>query len=499
MGISDTLSIARTGLQAHQSALQTVARNVANASDPSYSRQRAVFSPIGSVLLPGGVAQGGGTRIVDIERTVDQALQDQLARERSRLAFSTTEEAGLSRVEDILQPLGGGSLADATNAFFRSLGDLATDPSSATARTATVQSAEALASQIGSADLRFEQLETDLNESVTRTVAEINSIAEEIVGLNVEIRSREFVSESSSELRDRRDALLEELGEKIDFTSFERPDGALSIFVAGGFLLIDADARAELQTSTAQPTALADPSFVNVFQVLNGNVAGPITSRITGGELGALLSLRDDGIQTLRQQLDRFAFSLADRINTVHAAGRGVVDASSRNLFVDRALATLGAPPGTALSSVAGAAQRIGINPDLLANAQHLAAGTPAAGAAAVGDNRNALALAAVQTQSAAVFEIGDPAGGPATGTSQTLTAFLAGVTGSLGADLRQVRQRVQTAELLVDELQRRRSSVSGVSLDEEVANLIRFQRGFEANARVLTTIDQLLQSLLSI
>ena len=499
MGINDTLGIARTGIQSHQSAIQTVARNIANQSTPGYARQRAVFSPIASVLLPGGVAQGGGSQIIEVDRVVDQAVQDQLQRERARLAFAEVQESGLSRAEDILQSLEGASLSDATNSLFRSLNDLAADPGSPTAREAVVQSAQALTSQIQSVDLRISQLETDLNESISRTVTEVNSISREIVELNGQIRDREFISQSSSELRDRRDQLLEELGQKIDFTSFERADGTVTVFVAGGFLLTDGLARAELTTSTLQPTPLAQPNFVNVFQNLNGSIAGPITSRVTGGELGALISLRDDTVQELRQQVDRFAFSLADRVNTVHAAGRGLVDDSSRNLFVDRTAATLGAPPGAALSSVLGAAQRIGINPDILANGLHLAAGTPAAGAASSGDNTNALALASLQSQSAAVFDIGDPPGGPASGASQTLTGFLAGLTGALGADLRAARSTVSTQELVVRELESRRDATSGVSVDEEISNLVRYQRGFEANARVLSTVDELLGLLLQI
>jgi flagellar hook-associated protein 1 len=499
MSLFDSLNIARTGLLTQQRAIQTTGRNIANVNTPGYARQRPIFAPIPAVFGGDGLPRGGGVELVEIERVVDLNLEAQLQREQSRLSFDTSLEGGLARIEGTLDELSDAGLSTRLDSFFKALSDVANDPADLTTREAFIQNADSLASQIRATDLRFEQLETDLNTQLGRTAQEINEIAAEVASLNQRIREQEFGTAGTSELRDRRTFLLNELGQKVDFTTFEREDGTAAVFVGGGFVLVDGETSARLEVDTAQPTPLADPTFFNLFHVIGGTRSGPITSRISGGELGATLELRDDRVQFYRQQVDRLAFTLASRVNTVHAAGRGLVDASSRNLFVDRLTAVAGTPPGTALASVQGAASRIAVNADLLLDGRNLAAGTPTAGPALPGDNRNALALASIQTQASAFFDIGDPAAGPATGAVQTLNQFVASTASALGAELAGVRSSIASGDLAVAELSSRREALSGVSIDEEVTQLVRFQRGFEASARLLSTVDELLDRLLSI
>ena len=499
MSLFDSLNISRTGLLTQQRALQTTGRNIANVNTPGYARQRPIFAPIPAVFGGDGLPRGGGVELVEIERVVDLNLESQLQREQSRLSFDTTLEAGLSRIEGALDEIDGAGLANRLDAFFKAINDVANDPSDLTTRETAVQRADELVSLLRSTDLRLEQLESDLNGQLERTAGEINEIAAEVGQLNQRIREQEFGAAGTSELRDRRTFLLAQLGEKIDFTTFEREDGTAAVFIGGGFVLVDGETSARLEVDTTQPTPLPDPTFFNIYHVIGGTRSGPITSRISGGELGATLQLRDDRTQFYRQQVDRLAFSVASSVNTVHRAGRGLLDGSVRNLFVDGLTAIAGTPPGTALASVQGAAGRIAVNADLLLDARHFAAGTPTAGAAQPGDNRNALALAAVQNQASAIFEIGDPAAGPATGAIQTLNQFIASTASALGSEISGTRSSVASGELSVAELSSRREALSGVSIDEEVTQLVRFQRAFEANARVLSTVDELLERLLSL
>ena len=499
MSLFDSLNIGRVALLTQQRAIQTTGRNIANVNTPGYARQRPIFAPIPAVFGGDGLPRGGGVELVEVERVVDLSLEAQLQREQSQLSFDTAFESGLSRIEGALDEIAGTGLTSRLDRFFKTLGDVANDPSDLTTREAAVQAADELVSQIRATDLRLEQLEVDLNGQLDRTTQEINEIATEVAQLNQRIREQEFGASGTSELRDRRTFLLGQLGEKIGFTSFERADGTAAVFIGGGFVLVDGEVSARLEVDTTQPTPLADPTFFNIYHVIGGTRSGPITPRLSGGELGATLELRDDRVQFYRQQVDRIAFSIADRFNTVHAAGRGLIDDNARNLFVDRLTATAGTPPGTALASVAGAAGLIAVNPDLLIDSRHLAAGLPATGPAQPGDNANALALAGLQTQASAVFDIGDPVVGPATGAVQTLNQFLASTASSLGAEIAGVRSSVASGELSVAELNSRREAFSGVSIDEEVTQLVKFQRGFEASARLLSTVDELLERLLSI
>jgi flagellar hook-associated protein 1 len=499
MSIFGTLSLGKQALLAHQRAIQVASRNISNANTPGYSRQRAIFEPEPTVPVAGGVSTGGGVSLDRVQRIVDLGIEAQLQREKQNGALFTDLQAGLERVENVFGDLNGAGLDNALSGFFNAVNGFAAEPNDASSRETLLRSAENLVRQIGTADTRLSEIQRDANEKIPADIDEINGLAQNIAQINGQIVEREFGTNGGfSELRDERQVLLQQLGEKIDVTSFEREDGSLAVFAAGGFALVDGSVAGGLTTSTNQPTPLGDPTFVNVFHTLNGSVNGPITSRITGGSLAATISLRDDRVPFYREQLDSFAFSLAERVNSVHLAGRGLEDDSARNLFVDSAAAGAN-PPGPTLTSVLGAARRITLNPDIVANSRHLAAGQPAAGAASAGDNSNALALAEVREQQSAFFVVGDPVTGPATGSTQTLSSFFSKVAGTLGSELGSVKRSAAQSELVTSELEDRRGQISGVSLDEEVADLIRFQRGFEASARIIRVADELLQQLLAI
>jgi flagellar hook-associated protein 1 FlgK len=502
VSIFGTLTIGKQGLLTQARAIQVTSNNISNVNTPGYSRQRATLVPVAPTSQRGGVPLGGGVEIANVRRIVDLALDAQLQRERQGLAFDSAMETGLARLEAIFGEMEDTGITAALSQFFASLNDLASNPNETAMRNQVIQSATLLADLIRNADQRLFQLQVDANQRIAQLTTEVNEITADIAELNRQIFQQEVgeAAEASS-LRDRRAQLLSELGEKIDFTSFEREDGQIAIFVGGGFLLLDSEAAGSLQVSTDQSQQpLSDPTFFNIFQNFQGSVAGPITSRITGGELGAALALRDSVVPGYRDALDEFAFTLANRVNSQHLAGYGLDDDTQRRLFVDPTQPA--DPQGPDFASVAGAASVIDVNSDIISDNRHLAAGATSLGAAqgaAAGDNVNALALAGLQTSVSAFFRVGDPVGGPATGSQQTLGGFMDSLTGTLGAELQATQRALAQEELMVADLEERRGAISGVSIDEEVTNLIRFERAYQAAARVIQVADDLLQQLLSI
>jgi len=509
MSIFSTLGIAKQGLLANGRAIQIASNNIANVNTPGYTRQRAVFSPIISGFTPGGFPQGGGVEIGAVIRIFDATLDAQLQRERQELSFNSAVDAGLSRVESIFGELSGTGLTAALSGFFESMNDLANSPGEAE-RTQVVQRALSVTDQIRDMDRRIYQLQLDANQQVSQSITDINAIAVDIAELNGQIFRTEVggVSQASA-LRDRRAELLGSLAEKVDFTSFERLDGQVSVFVASGFLLVDAETAGGLQATANQAQQpLSDPSFFQVFHNIDGSVAGPITSGITGGKLGAAINLRDSRLLSYRNSLDEFAFTFARRVNDLHyqpgppAAAFGLDDDTSRRLFVDTGQTAT--TVGVDLSSVAGAARLIGVNSGIASNVRHLAAGTTSLGAglgAALGDNMNALAMASLEVSSLPFYKIGDPpaAAPPAANPGGTLGQFLDSLAGRLGAETQSQRRAVLQAELLVAELQERRGALSGVSIDEEVIDLIRFEKAYQASARLIQITNDLLDRLLSL
>jgi flagellar hook-associated protein 1 len=499
MSIFGTLHIGKQAALVHQQALQVTSRNIANANTEGYTRQRAILEPEASVSQLRGFSSGGGVTLDQVQRVVDERTEAQILQERQGLGWQRELHAGLLRAEGALDELADAGLAQGLSRFFAALGDVANQPGDTAARESAVRSLDALTGQIRGASRKLAEIQFDSNQQVGTSVSQINELVRNIAELNEEIVRHEFASDSGfSELRDQRGVLLQELSDQLDFNSFEREDGTVVIVLGDGLSLVDGSAFAQLEASTEQPVALGDPTFTNVFHVANGSRSGPVTQHIRGGVLGGAIALRDGRIPFYRQQLDSFAFSFASAVNTVHLAGRGLEDATARNLLIDPSQAGPN-PPGATFAAVLGAADRISVNPLIAANARHLAAGQPAAGAAQPGDNTNALALAALREQPVTFFPVGDPILGPASGTTQTLPSFFSTVSGQLGAELRSSTRATEQLELVLQELQDRRAEISGVSIDEEVTNLLRYQRGFEAAVRVITTADRMLEALLAI
>ncbi len=502
MSIFDTLGIGKQGLLSQARAIQVTANNIANVNTPGYTRQRPVFVPVAPTSTRGGVPLGGGVEISDVQRIANAALDAQLQHERQELAFQNGIEAGLARLEAIFQELEGTGISATLAQFFANLNDLASNPDQLTIRSQVVESAITLSDMIRDTDRRLHQLQLGANQQVAQLTTEISEIASDIAQLNRQIFAREVGSAATaSSLRDERNQLVAELGQRIDFTSFERDDGQIAVFVGGGFLLVDSDFAARLDASVDQSSQpLSDPSFFNVFQNVEGSIAGPITSGISGGDLGAALELRDTRIQFYRSSMDELAFTLANRVNTQHLAGYGLVDDTQRRLFIDPTQPA--DPQGPDFTAVAGAASVIAVNADIVANNSNIAAGATSLGAgqgAASGDNVNALALAGLQSGSSAFFQIGDPPAGPATGAQQTLGDFMDSLFGTLGAEVQSARRGARQEGLVVATLEEQRAALSGVSLDEEVTNLIRYERAYQAAARVIQVADELMEQLLSL
>ena len=232
MSIFGTLTIGKQALLAQARAIQVTANNIANVNTPGYTRQRAVFVAVPPVAARGGVPIGRGVELSDVQRIADAALDAQLQHERQELSFHQGIEAGLGRLEGIFQELEGTGITGTMAVFFANLSDLASNPQELSTRNQVVESAITLAELIRNTDRRLYQLQVETNQRVAQLTTEVNEIAADIAQLNRRIFQQEVGGgATASALRDERGQLLTALGETIDFTSFERDDGQISVFV----------------------------------------------------------------------------------------------------------------------------------------------------------------------------------------------------------------------------------------------------------------------------
>lgn len=471
-GIYEAMDIARKALFANQIGIQVVSHNVANVNTPGYSRQVVELSEsTPQNFLPGQI--GTGVDVTAIVRKVDQFLEGQLVTEGSSYGELKYSASALGQVEGMLDDTTGENLGKAITEFFNAWDDLANNPSGQAERQTVVSTAQALSSMFQRLDARLRTLQDSADSDVVSSTDEVNQIANQIAALNGRIKDAVGSRENPNDLMDQRSVLIQSLSEKINVTSVTDATGEVTIFVANGRPLVSGETAGEL---SAVPDSSNDARNA-VYLRMPGQSAATefdITAEIRSGELRAAVDFRDEYAAEMQSRLDSLAYAVATDVNAVHTAGYGLDGTTGVNFFVPVA--------------PSGAAGTIAVNDAVSADVGLVAAATedPTAGGG-VGDNRNALLLAGLQDGK--VASLGDG----------TYNDFLAGLLGKIGADVKGVNQDLSYQQNIMDYLNGRRDEVSGVSLDEEMTNLMKFQRAYQAATKLITVTDDLLKQVIDL
>ncbi|MBI4715672.1 MAG: flagellar hook-associated protein FlgK [Nitrospirae bacterium] len=459
--ISGLFNIAKLSLQAQQSAMQVTGHNVANVNTPGYSRQDVIFSETpptdGS---PGQI--GTGVRAVEVRRQYDQFIEVQIAQANQDFGSLEARKDALTRVELLFNDTQGLGLGQALDDFFLSLQDLSNNPTGTAERTMVIRRAETLSSRFNQTASELDRIQNDLDGRIVQEVSEVNRLAAQIADLNDKITQAEITGQNANDYRDMRGNLLNELSAKIDVAYFEDNSGQVTVFTGGGFNLVEG--------KTVQALSVGDTDgdgFNNVLFPTSSSVTTDITSKIQGGSLEGLIATRDVQIPGVQNQLDQLAFDFVNGINAQHRAGYGLDGTTENGLFTPLA----GVPNAASLMTVS------------LTDINKVAAAATVGGLP--GDNTNALALAELQNQLTV------------NGGSSTFHDYYSDIVQGIGSTLQQTERDYDAQDFTLQQMGAMRESVSGVSLDEEMANLMKFQRAFEASAKLITLADDMLKTVI--
>jgi flagellar hook-associated protein 1 FlgK len=459
------LSQASTGLDAHRAAAATASQNISNVNTPGYSRQTANLEALTPADLDGNSFIGRGVGVQSVTQARDQFLERQMPAAISAQGFSSSQSDALNAVT-ALDPDGGDGLTAALSGFYSALRDVAQNPSDAGLRQAAVASAQALTRTFNRTSASLEDVRDGVDAKLAGTVTQVNQDAAGMAALNTQIRMARSTGAQPNDLLDQRQQLQDELSQLTGAVPVTNDQGDVSMALPGGAALVSEQKAGKL-------SVIPDPSNGGhlAIQLTRADGTGPVTiaGNAIGGQLGGGISARDGAVLSAENGIDTLAFDLGNAVNAVHSTGYAADGTTGHQMF------TVGA-------SSAGAASTISVDANLLADPSLLAA---SAAPGASGDSRNMQAL--IDTENTTL----------STGTNAA-TALQNVVTG-FGAQA-QLSQAVSDQDKgIADNLSQMRESVSGVNLDEEMVNMTKAQRAFEAVSKVITTTDAMLDTLMSL
>lgn len=533
-------SIGVSGLNAAQVALSTTSNNITNVYTDGYNRQTTLLGESGV---------GNGVQVEGVQRQFNQFVATQLNQATSNSSALDTYETQIAQIDNLLADSEAG-LAPLLQSFFSSLQDLASAPSDPAARQGLIGTADTLSAQFRAFDGYLEDMQQGVNGQIGDVVFQINNTAEQIAMLNREISlAKAKTGEAPNSLLDQRDQLVAELSTMVDVELTIQDGGTYNISIGNGQSLVSGTRSFALEAMASS----ADPSRTVVgYRDGAGNLREFSESTFTGGELGGLMTFRSETLDKAQNQLGQLAVSLAQGFNAQHAEGVDLNGDAGGDFFSigaptvysnanndsaayleasfsddlsgltasdydvkfsatdgysvtrrDTGETTTFAADATTLEfggmvvTVNGTpadGDRFLVQPtrhaagqleNLIQDTALIAAGQ-AEGGTGSGDNRNALALQALQDEALV--------GGVA-----SLSQAYASMVGDVGNRTNVVQVNRQAQAGLTQQLRALQLSESGVNLDEEAANLIRFQQYYQASAKVIEVGATVLDTLLGL
>jgi flagellar hook-associated protein 1 len=455
--LSDILNTGSHSLRVQQLAMQIVGQNTANVDTEGYTRRRLELTTAPPSVSSNMWDTNGGVDVLGLGRVRDRLIDEQIRSSSTGLGYWTQKDDTLGRVEEIFSEMGGSAISDQLQQFWSAWQDLSNNPEDTAPRLAVVEKAQALASGVRRAYGALAEKRQQVDGQIVDDVNEANTLTEHIAKLNVQIVRAETSGQEASDLRDQRDLAIDRLSQLLNIKVQEGGNGSVNIYNSGQ-ILVQSDRSFNLTVNTVNRNNM--PTTVITY----GDSGRPVT--LEGGEIKAFVDMRDEDIGSVMSDLNAFAQTLAQRVNSVHRTGYGVAGSNGFDFFA-------GDITGAADFRVS---QMITDDPSRVATAS--SAGAP-------GDNSIALSIAGIQNER--IFDNG----------RSTADAFYRDSVLRLGTRKAYASDQLKVEQAAMDNLQNRRQQVSGVSMDEEMTRLVQIQHSYEAAAKVVSTVDQMMQTIL--
>jgi flagellar hook-associated protein 1 FlgK len=472
-GIRSAFDIGRKTLRAQLAGLNITGNNIANVNTEGYSRQEVTLKPDIPIMSTEGVF-GTGVVIDGVRRIRDQLIDRQVRTEMQTKGQNEALERVYNQIETTINEPSETGLRIMISDFFDNWSDLANDPENTTMRFNLREQAEVMVDAFHQIDKQLRILSDDINFELENAVNRANALIENIASLNNKILTLEGGSSgTANDLRDQRDRDLDELSTLMDIYAFEKENGVVEV---------------------ASPArTLVTANFPTKMELVITNVDGNLRTTIVdandgeemvinNGKINGLVQSRNEIVPYYRERFDELAYNLITRVNNIHKIGVGI-QGTANEIPYDNDFFS-----GTDSTSIE-ISQAVQDDENAIAVARkvitELDDGTIKI-SGAPGDNRIALEIA--ELKQARVLNNG----------TQSLIDYLNSVVSEVGMGAKEASDNVANHESLITQFQNLRDSTSGVSLDEEFISLTKYQRGFQAGARVITTVNDMFETLIN-
>jgi flagellar hook-associated protein 1 FlgK len=449
--VRELFEIGKSGLLSSNKALNVVSHNIANAGTEGYSRQRVDLAPVD--FKRGGFSNGIGVSVEQITRLRNDILDTQIQQQETNLGSLNERLFVFSQLESVFSAQAGADLDKMIYNFFDAFNELASQPENRSYRDNIVQLAQNMVAKFKSITSSLDSVKTTVVDGARGQTGEINKLLSEIASLNLNITRGNAQGKPDNFSLDMQTKKLTDLSRLVDFSTARSELGSLELRIGG--VVVVRDDRAD----TISPEIDLGN---NVFRLRLSN--GVALDRV-GGTLGERIDLFKNDLPAIQAQIDAIAKEMASKVNEVHRTGYGLTNSTGINFFN---------PDSTSASNMS-------INASILSDPRLIAA---SGSANAPGNNQIAIKLA--NLTNADVFN----------GRSFGQQALF--IASSIGTELSQTRTSIETADATKRLLTNQQEAIAGVNVDEELANMIKFQNAYQASARVLTAATEMMNTLLT-
>jgi flagellar hook-associated protein 1 len=484
---ADLLSIGKSGLFTAKKSMATTSHNIANANTEGYSRQE-VRTETGPGIQEGDYVVGTGVEIQSIRRAHDELVEKKLNNSITNHKFTQERTLQLTHVEEIFNEINSEGMNKVLNRFFNSFRELSNQPENETVRNVVKENAKIVTEDFHRIQRSMDDIRSSMNRKISLTVDEINGLTKTIAKLNKEINIQEVSGGMANDLRDQRDRALRTLTEYFPITTYSDNGGQFVVSIEGVGSIVAGGLAQELMAGNIVKDGLNSASKGDMEIYFANRPGVSVSDRIKGGTIGAMLKTRDEDLVGLEKQLDELAHGLVLATNAIHRRGFAnhpvPVDAQGNPVPNATSKKVTGINFFKEPLDLKRAAEYISISDEVEADINNIAT---ALEANKPGDNRVAIAISKLQHEKVL--------GGGTTTFEEQYLKSVGGV--GLQAGKSKIDEE-QTAGILA-QAKSFKERLAGVSLDEEAANMVRYQNAYEASAKVIKASDEMFKAVLNL